>query len=292
MRGIVSLLLFVVGGNEEAALLAQGETEMMQGGAVLQMSDGREVALGSLENASLQEGEREIRADRGMVDYTSDRPASVEREEKYNVLSVPKAGEFRIVLADGTNVYLNAGSELRYPVAFLGGQRLVYLKGEAFFDVAKDAEHPFVVRVGAMDVKVLGTRFNVNASRVDGVYETTLLEGKVEVGDRLTSQQVVLSPNEQARLKGGKLSVREVDASLYTSWMDGKFYFERETLEEITAQLERWYDVHFFFLRESMKQERFTGVVRKDDSIEYLLSLIEKTTNVKFSVNGQTVTVR
>ena len=103
--------------------------------------------------------------------------------------------------------------------------------------MAKDSLHPFVVETEKMDVTVLGTQFNVNTYRVDGCYETTLVEGKVEVCDRLSKKEVVLLPDEQARLQGGNLSVRKVDTRLYTSWVNGRFYFEREALEEIAAQL-------------------------------------------------------
>lgn len=259
---------------------------------VLKMSNGKQIVLNQPEPLNLQEGQRKIQANKKIVDYFHGQMTTTEEEMKYNILSVPNGGEYQVILADGTHVHLNAASELKYPVFFSGDKREVFLKGEAFFDVAKDSEHPFIVKVGPMHVKVLGTRFNINAYRTDGIYETTLTEGKVEVSNQMTTKRVVLSPNQQAQLKDGQLSVREVDASLYTSWINGKFYFEKEFLSEITAQLERWYDIHFFFTREALKQEKFTGVILKDYTIEQILTIIEKTTNVKFSVNGKTVVVR
>ena len=150
---------------------------------------------------------------------------------------------------------------------------------------------PFVVEVAAMEVKVLGTCFNINAARSDGGVQTTLVSGKVEVADRENAGKVVLFPNQQAELKKGRLTVKNVDAGAVTAWRQGKFYFESESLEEIAAQLERWYDVHFFFSCENLKQEEFTGVIRRDYSADRILEIIAKTTDVEFDIQGRTVTV-
>ena len=277
--------------NEDVeAHLTEGRREDSRQ-VVLRMSDGKQVVLNGQDSVSLREDTWKIQVNKGKVDYSTQQQVSMDKKVKYNVLSVPVGGGYQVILADGTCVHLNAGSELKFPVTFSDSTREVYLKGEAFFDVVKDTEHPFVVKVGSMSVKVLGTRFNINAHRVDGVYETTLVDGKVEVSDRAVTKRVILFPNQQARLKDGHLSVYDVDVSLYTSWVDGKFYFEKESLQEIAAQLERWYGMHFFFVSEKLKQEKFTGVVLKNYTIEQILSIIEKTTNVKFSVEGQTVVV-
>ncbi len=262
-----------------------------KGQVVLKLSDGKTVALNGEKHVNLQEGRREIQAGNNTVDYTVGISDADSGELRYNVLSIPNGGEYSVILSDGTRVYLNAASELRYPVAFVGEVREVYLKGEAYFDVAKDAVHPFVVKVEGMDVKVLGTRFNINTCRVDGVYETTLLEGKVTVSDG-KDLDVTLKPDEQLRMKDGKFKVCKVDARQYIAWVNGKFYFVKESLEEIAAQLERWYDVQFFFTRDTLKQEKFTGVVLRDYTVEEILAIIEKTTNVRFVVNGSTITVR
>lgn len=209
----------------------------------------------------------------------------------YNTIEVPRGGEYRLVLPDGSVVWLNSDSELKFPMNFVGEQRKVFLKGEAYFEVVKNPAMPFIVEVAAMEVKVLGTRFNINASRSDAGVQTTLVSGKVEVADRENARKVVLLPNQQAELKKGCLTVRNVDAEAVTAWRQGKFYFESESLEEIAAQLERWYDIHFFFSRESLKQEEFTGVIRRDYTAGRILEIIAKTTNVGFDIQGRTVTV-
>lgn len=210
----------------------------------------------------------------------------------YNTVVVPRGGEYRLVLADGTIVWLNSDSELKFPVAFTGAKRRVFLKGEAYFDVAKNPDLPFVVDVARMEVEVLGTQFNINAYREGGVFQTTLVSGKVQVYDLRKAEHVILLPNQQARVKDGHLSVLDVDASEYTSWREGKFYFESEPLLEIVAQLERWYDIDFFFSREELKNYEFTGVIRRDLSANQILDIIAKTTNVCFEIKGRTVTVR
>ncbi len=209
----------------------------------------------------------------------------------YNTIEVPRGGEYRLVLPDGSVVWLNSDSELKFPMNFVGKRRKVFLKGEAYFEVVKNPDMPFVVEVAAMEVKVLGTRFNINAARSDEGVQTTLVSGKVEVSDQENAGKVVLLPNQQAELKKGRLTVKNVDAGAVTAWRQGKFYFESESLEEIAAQLERWYDIHFFFSRESLKQEEFTGVIRRDYTADRILEIIAKTTNVEFDIQGRTVTV-
>ena len=196
-----------------------------------------------------------------------------------------------MVLPDGSMVWLNSDSELKFPMNFAGERRKVFLKGEAYFEVVKNPDMPFIVEVAAMEVKVLGTCFNINASRSDERIQTTLVSGKVEVSDRENARKVVLLPNQRAELKKGCLTVENVDAEEIIAWMQGKFYFESESLEEIATQLERWYDIHFFFSRESLKQEEFTGVIRRDYTANRILEIITKTTNVEFDIKGRTVTV-
>ena len=195
-------------------------------------------------------------------------------------------------MADGSKVYLNSESEIRYPTFFAGGERRVYLKGEAFFEVTSDTSRPFIVNVGEMDVRVLGTRFNVNAYVPERAIRTTLVSGKVRVSDREDKAAVVLEPGQQAVWKKNGLTMREVDALAVSAWVDGKFYFEEGmTLEEITEQLQRWYDIDFFFASERVKHFVFAGMIKKEYAANEIFSIIEKAARVKFTVNGRTVAV-
>lgn len=215
-----------------------------------------------------------------------------EEQLSYHTIIVPRGGEYTLVLNDGSRVRLNADSELRFPIKFASNERKVFLKGEAYFEVQHDTTRPFRVDVyhDAM-VEVLGTEFNINAYPENKKIFTTLVQGCVKVADTQSDSVVVLKPNQQAVLSSGEITVREVDPEEYITWINGRFYFERMPLEEILLQLERWYDLQVFWTNESLKSYEFTGAVWRDNSIRQTLDMIEKTTDVHFSVSGRTVTV-
>lgn len=260
--------------------------------AVLIMAKGERIDLTSVaKDTLLDKAGVRIRLDssRGVTyEQTGGLPVKVE----YNTIVVPRKGEYQLTLADGTRIHLNSESELRFPTSFIDGERRVYLKGEGYFEVATDTARPFVVEASEIDVRVLGTRFNVNAYTPGDVIRTTLVSGKVRVSDRDNGITTVLEPGQQAEWQEGRLFIREVDASAVTAWIDGKFYFEEgATLEEITEQLKRWYDIDFFFTSENVKHFVFAGMIKKEYSANEIFSIIEKTTRVKFTVNGRVVTV-
>lgn len=209
--------------------------------------------------------------------------------ERFNILEVPVAAEYQLRLSDGSVVYLNSDSRLKYPEVFTGNERKVYLEGEAYFEVAKDNEHPFKVMAQGVEVNVLGTHFNVNAypERTDVV--TTLVEGKVRV-ERGT-RQIVLVPGEQAVASAESLEVKEVDVREYIAWKDGLFMFSRMSLEEIMRQVYRWYGVETVFSDETVRTMTFTGVIDKSMPLEKLFEVIETVVDVRFVMdeNNQVV---
>ena len=214
------------------------------------------------------------------------------REDTYNVLTVPVGGEFRVILSDGTMVFLNSGSELRYPEVFRDGQREVFLKGEAWFEVAKDSVRLFRVHAGEMDVRVLGTSFNVKAyERMESI-AMTLVTGSVEITCNDESFRIV--PGEQFEYrKGLKLaSVREVDTELYTSWKDGYYKFRQASLEEIMTTLSVWYGLEVFYQNEEAKRLEFTGKVKRYEDVGNLLRKFEQTENVVFNRKGNNVIIQ
>ncbi|WP_292271404.1 FecR domain-containing protein [Butyricimonas sp.] len=208
-------------------------------------------------------------------------------EVKYNTLSVPRGGEYQLVLSDGTKVWVNAESSLRYPETF-GEKRELVLTGEAYFEVAKDSTRPFIVHVGDNAIEVLGTHFNV-ASYEKGEVYTTLAEGRVKVSHN--GQSVILNPDEQAIIESGTsgIGVREVDASLYTSWINGRYEFRDTELESIAAQLSRWYDVDIRFAAEGLKHKRFAGVIYRDEELGFTIKVIERVANVRFTREDNTI---
>ncbi len=209
-----------------------------------------------------------------------------------HTVKVPVSGEYHFTLSDGTRVWLNSESEITFPVAFVDSVREVILKGEAYFEVKSDKEHPFVVHANKVNVNVLGTKFNVAAYEEEGKVVTTLAEGEVKV--EMNGQTVELLPDEQVAidLNSGEISKQSVDASVYTSWIRGVFEYENMTLEEITTHLSRWYGVDFSFPAAEFKTRCFTGVVKKYDSLNDALQIIEKTTNVSFMINGKSIAVK
>ena len=213
------------------------------------------------------------------------------KEEIFNTLSVPRSTEYQVQLSDGTRVWLNSESELRYPVDFVSTERKVFLRGEAYFQVAKDTNKPFRVVVNDMMVEALGTGFNINAYQDDNCLRTTLVEGKVRVSYSDTRQECILVPGEQAVLKEGVLTSGQVNVDDIIAWKKGRFVFSDMPLEIIANQLERWYDVEIRFDDTVAKYYRFTGVMKRYNELEQVLGLIEETTNVRFKVEGRQVKV-
>ena len=209
-------------------------------------------------------------------------------------MRIPVGGFYQLALSDGSKVWLNSMTELRFPVTFTGEQRKVYLTGEAYFEVTHDSVHPFIVETpDGMEVKVYGTEFNMNTYE-KGVVQTVLVKGKVGVRGGVLGKEVVLAPEQMAvyREKTGEIQVENVDPYKYVAWKDGEFVFERETIEEIMERLSRWYDVKVFYSNESLKQKRFTGIVSRHKDIEQVLRLIEGPATLRFDISGNMVTVR
>lgn len=283
---------------EEIISVELSETSMLSPGtpkAYILFSSGQRMDLTTTEHDTMimEKGMQVRVGSSGKISYVPGDSGSILKQEiVYNTIVVPRGGEYKLELADGTLVWLNSDSELRYPVKFAGSQRDVWLKGEGYFEVSKNPEKPFRVVVDDMIVKVLGTSFNINAYKDRGNILTTLVSGKVDIQDMSGKSLVVMSPNQQVDFRHGKISsVQEVDITRFVSWIDGKFYFNDMTLENIMSQLQRWYDIEVFFVDEELKSYPFTGVIRRDFTAGQIFEIIEKTTRVKFNVRGKCVTV-
>ena len=260
--------------------------------AVLMMADGKEVVLeqGQNLNILLNERVRVATSSQGIV-YEEYGKGMV--TEEYNKLTTPVGGEYSLVLSDGTKVFLNADSELKYPVEFSDGKRIVDLKGEAYFEVHKDSLRPFIVRMNGAEVTVLGTSFNVNTYGDDGQIYTTLVNGSVRVSSVKNGQAEVLKPGMQSvmNVQSGLLTVRKVDVEPYVAWREGRFVFRAMTLDLIMRQLQRWYDFEVFYQNSELKDYEFRGVIKRDMDLDKVLSVIKATTNVDFEVKGKVITI-
>lgn len=216
-----------------------------------------------------------------------------EEELIYNELIIPRGGEYSLTLSDGTVVYLNAGSKLRFPVRFGNTKREVELEGEGYFEVTHDEKVPFIVKTLQMDVQVLGTKFNISAYEDDAVTRATLVQGSVKVTASDNGTNIILQPNEQAEVKNGGqiLEVSKVDASFATAWKDGKLRFQEKPLCEIMKIVARWYDVEVEYVDEEVKNYPFGCNFSRHATIEPLLQVFEATGTVKIRVDGRKVLI-
>lgn len=258
--------------------------------AILYLDNGEQVVLADNNTVVVEDSlsGRIEQVDKSLVYQTE----STVKEERLNVLEIPNGGEFQVTLADGTKVCLNAGTKLTYPIAFVGKERRVHLEGEGYFEVKRDENKPFIVEIKGMEVKVLGTSFNLRSFAADNRSTATLISGKIEV--KTSSRRVELSPNQQADLWVGenKLDVREVDAAVYSAWTKGRFVFRRERLETILDDVSRWYNVTVFYEQSSAKDILFSGIMERYADISKTLEMLEKTGKVSFIIDEQKIIVR
>ncbi len=208
-------------------------------------------------------------------------------------ITVARGGKYAFTLPDGSRVWLNSDSQISFPSDFSGAERAVQIRGEAFLEVAHDAQHPFIVDAGGGRIRVLGTRFNVSAYPEEGHVVTTLVEGSVEF--RAPGGRAVLSPGEQSlwNRRDERFETRKVDIALYTSWVEGVFEFESMPMRQIALQLARWYDVEITFDRDAeyLGEYLFTGVTDRNANLEDILSKIAETTRMDFDVRGRTIVI-
>lgn len=203
-------------------------------------------------------------------------------------LEVPAAGTYNIVLCDGTTVWLNAASKLEYPDQFTGNERRVKLKGEAFFQVAKDAKKPFRIEVESSVIEVLGTSFNVNAYQKE--VNTSLVEGKVKIMSQ--GREAYLSPGNEAIISSDKIRVQPADIQKNTAWQRGEFLLDGSSFKEIISQISRWYNVDFVNVEEVPLNNRFSGTLSRESRLSEVLKILSYTTNRKFEIDGRHIFIR
>ncbi len=212
--------------------------------------------------------------------------------DAFNTLRIPRGGEYKLELSDGTKVWVNSATELTYPEQFVGDERIVKLNGEAYFEVAENPEKPFIVRLNEMDVEVIGTSFNVMAYNDEDRIETTLIEGMVSITTR-ADENILLSPNQQAQLnrESNIISKATVDPEKYIAWTNKVFVFDNDPLEKIFHKLSRWYFVEIDYASEDIKDLHFTGYFERYDEIGKILDLISSTNKVRFNVDDHVIRV-
>ena len=262
--------------------------------AVLEMADGATYQLGEQQYFLQERTGNQIKVDSTVLSYLPvNNKSGLSQDIVYNKLSVPKGGEYRIELEDGTKVWINSASRLRYPVVFSGDTREVYLEGEAYFEVRRDSSRPFIVHAGDQRVTVLGTSFGMTCYANEVNDYTTLVSGKVKVELQQGKQAFVLKPGTQVEYnkESGMVRERRVDVAEFVAWKEGKYVFKQKRLEDILSTLSRWYDFEVFYQNSEMKEVLFSGELRRFDDFNYLLQLIERTSDVKFIIDKKVVQV-
>lgn len=237
---------------------------------------------------NLDGAKNEIVADQNSIHYKDGDTLSKIAPSEQLRLMTPRGGQYRLTLIDGTRVWLNSASSLVYPVAFTGKERRVELIGEAYFEVAHNAEQPFVVTTATQKVIVLGTSFNINAYRDENKVVTTLLTGRVQINDPADRKLQQLGPDEQAVFDHGVVYIAQVDAHLYTAWKDGEFRFKATPLHEVLRQIERWYDlkVDYSGIPSDIK---IHASINRNKKLSSVLHALEKITDLKFNIQGREV---
>lgn len=261
--------------------------------AVLRLASGEQIALTEEKNREVAELEGvRMRQDTAGCLLVEREKACAGEAVTMQTISIPEGGEFRLVLADGTKVWLNSATELTFPSRFAGERREVALTGEAYFEVAEDAAHPFCVRTGGAEVKVLGTAFNVASYEDMRNISVALLRGSVAFGG--AGDAVVLKPGEVAGLNraDGKMTKREGDVAAIVAWIGGRFNFDDMSLEDLVPQLERWYGVRFEFDDAACRQFRFTGAATKYRPLSYVLEILASMAPVAFTERAGKIHVR
>ena len=253
--------------------------------AILKLADGRMIEIGKQPLKLKDTQGSMVKYENGRLSYSSGKETTI--TEAYNELVVPVGGECHVLLEDGTDVWLNADSKLKYPIVFNGESREVVLSGEAYFEVKKD-NRPFIVNLESGDITVLGTSFGVSAYPGYPNY-TTLVRGSVRFTS-LRREQIVLTPGEQAVVDiFGSLKKRNVDVEEFVGWKDGVFIFKDKPLAEIMEILERWYGVHVIFQDNSLKELEYTGSLERYDSINTFLQLLEKLKEIRYEIKKNTI---
>ncbi len=290
---IVTLFFFI---REDKQIVSEklvtSEIKPIQSKAILVLSTGEQIQLTKSTQKIQEQDGSVLKIDSVMgVQYDS---LSTKRAEKpiYNKIVVPRGGEYFVTLSEGTKVWLDADSELEYPVFFSGDFREVKLKGNAYFCVTKKNDKPFVVRAGEFSLKVYGTEFNVNAYDLQNI-ETVLVNGSIGFKANESTPERMMEPNELAvsDSRTGLSEIHQVDIYPYIAWKNQNIVFVNERLESIMEKMARWYDVTVFFQDESLKDLRFDCNMRRYTDIRDLFFFLEKTSNARFALNGRTVVI-
>lgn len=279
-------------------LVKLNSNDILPGGskAILTLSDGRKIELDESKNGILvdQGGIKVHKNSDGVIEYTFSKQqntrllSSADEAPVYNTIETPVGGKYQLNLADGTKVWLNSSSSLRFPIFFSKENREVELKGEAYFEVSKDYKRKFSVRSGIQSVEVLGTQFNINAYSDEKSIKTTLFEGEIRVIDLQTNDSKLLKPGEQSNVDQS-IHVKRIDTQVEIAWKEGYFYFKKADIKTVMRQLGRWYGITARY-NDNLPEQHFSGAISNSLTLLEVLEILEKS-NIHFSLEGKEVIV-
>ncbi|KQM78868.1 hypothetical protein ASE74_12985 [Pedobacter sp. Leaf216] len=261
--------------------------------AILTLANGKKISLSDAMNGNIakEAGFSITKTKDGQLVYNIAESNDIE-DARLNTISTPNGGEWQIRLPDGSIVWLNAASSIQYSLNIgAAKQRIVKLDGEAYFEVAKNAAHPFIVETDKQSVEVLGTHFNINSYHDEIVTRTTLLEGSVRVSQGSTKQSEILKPGEQSILSNAGFDVKDVDVDEAIAWKNGYFMFNNEKQESILRKVARWYNVDIEYADPAAKEVMYYGTVSRFEKISKVLTKFEQTGEVRFDIKGSKVIV-
>ncbi|WP_343561504.1 FecR domain-containing protein [Sphingobacterium sp.] len=253
--------------------------------AILTLSDGKTIELSGMQSETISDGNTSLKVHDNQLDYS----ANSGKKVAIHKLSVPFGATYHIQLEDGTRVWLNADSELEFPSIFSGKDRIVSIKGEAYFEVAKDASHPFKVKVNGTEIEALGTAFNINTHLFDKKVKTILTEGKIRVSEGGQNKTIVAG---HATISGqGKIEVNKADLEEALSWKEGYFYFDSKNLKDILGEISRWYAIDIDIQR-TLTNDHFKGGIKRSSSITTVCKTLADLTGFQFIIEGNKLIIK
>jgi transmembrane sensor len=273
-------------------------TDIAPGGnkAILTLSNGTKISLNDARSGKIanQNGTSILKTKEGHLVYNPS--ASVNAELAYNSVETPKGGQYQLILADGTKVWLNAASSLKYPLAFDGKDRKVELNGEAYFEVAANKSKPFKVVTSHQVVEVLGTHFDINSYTDEPSTRTSLIEGSVKVTSLASNKKMIIRPGQQSIVSTAHpqaaIAIKNIDIDEAVAWKNGYFMFDEESLESILRKIARWYDVDIQYKGLDAKNTLFfSGTLSRYSNVSKVLKKLELTESVHFKIEGRTILV-
>lgn len=281
-------------GTPDTRISSTQEPKILPGSdkAVLILGNGKQIILSEANTGKLAEqGQTAIRktADGEITYHAPIKEGS--QELIINTIATPRGGKYSLILADGTKVWLNSASSLKFPASFNGDRREVQLSGEGYFEVAHDVAKPFIVLSVGQSIEVVGTHFNVNAYADEPQIQTTLLEGSVKV---ISHDQVkTLKPGQQSRLTTGgeQIDIHEVNTEDVVAWINGYFLFQNENIQSVMRKISRWYDVEVEFAKGQQFSEQYGGSITRYSDVSKVLRMLEITGQVKFRIEGRRIIV-